>query len=212
MARFPTDRHAAAWAGRLPRPEHQRAQATEGPLPQGQSLAARCSGRNGLGRLALPRHLPRRALSSPPPRGKKRAIVAVSHTILVIIYHLLKDGTEYQDLGPDYALKRNADRVRRRSIQQLEALGYKVDLRSVKDLTVTIRPVPVILLTGYAYLRACPERSEGMTVLAVCADGNFRAGVAGRCFAKRRCRSLRYCANLARRPPGRGRACGQVGG
>ena len=61
-------------------------------------------------------------------RGAKRALVAVAHRILVIIYHLLKDGTLYQDLGPDYSDRRDQEAVVRRSIRRLEACGYKVVL------------------------------------------------------------------------------------
>lgn len=61
-------------------------------------------------------------------RGAKRALVAVAHQILVIIYHLLKDGTLYQDLGPDYSDPRGKEAVVRRSVRRLEACGYKVIL------------------------------------------------------------------------------------
>jgi len=60
--------------------------------------------------------------------GGNRAAVAVAHTILVIIYHMLKERTAYQDLGADYFDKLNHDAVARRAIKRLEALGYKVTL------------------------------------------------------------------------------------
>ena len=63
-------------------------------------------------------------------RGKRRAIVAVGRSILVIIWHLLSDPTvRYQDLGPGfYDTRINAERRKRNHIRQLEALGYKVTL------------------------------------------------------------------------------------
>ena len=63
-------------------------------------------------------------------RGNKRAIVAVGRSILVIVWHLLSDGTaHFEDLGPGfYDTRAGTDRTRRNHIRQLEALGYKVTL------------------------------------------------------------------------------------
>ena len=61
-------------------------------------------------------------------RGKKRALVAVGHTLLVIIYHVLKHGVEYQDLGPDYFDKLEPERLRRYLVKRLQGLGYDVTL------------------------------------------------------------------------------------
>ncbi len=64
-------------------------------------------------------------------RGKKRAAVAVGHSILVIAYHLLTEGTVYQDLGPHYFDERARQATERRLVHRLEALGYKVALEPV---------------------------------------------------------------------------------
>jgi transposase len=61
-------------------------------------------------------------------RGKKKAVVAVGHTILIIAYHLLADSTDYQDLGPHYFDDRDEQHVTRRLVNRLEALGYSVQL------------------------------------------------------------------------------------
>ena len=63
-------------------------------------------------------------------RGKKRAIVAVGRSILVIIWHLLAQrDTKYADLGPDHFAKHiNPAAKKRNHIRQLEALGYNVTL------------------------------------------------------------------------------------
>lgn len=55
-------------------------------------------------------------------RGKKRALVAVSHTQLVIAYHLLKSGTEYRELGSDYFDRLDAERATRKLVHRLEQL------------------------------------------------------------------------------------------
>jgi transposase len=61
-------------------------------------------------------------------RGKKRALVAVGHTLLVVIYHMLKTDKEYQELGPDYFAKLEPERLRRHLVRRLQALGYDVTL------------------------------------------------------------------------------------
>ena len=78
---------------------------------------------------AQERHLSPRPV--PPHQSAarpKKAIVAVAASILTAIYHMLKDGTRYQDLGPDYFDKRNSLRATRRLIKRLEALGHRVIL------------------------------------------------------------------------------------
>ena len=65
-------------------------------------------------------------------RGKKKAVVAVAHSMLVIAYHLLRDGVDYCDLGPDFFLKRNREAIQRRCVGQLQRLGYEVRLTAQK--------------------------------------------------------------------------------
>jgi transposase len=63
--------------------------------------------------------------------GKKKAAIAVGHSILVIAWHLLADDCDYQDLGGDYVVRRDTDRARQRAVAQLQALGYRVVLEPV---------------------------------------------------------------------------------
>src|SRR5439155_8856547 len=58
-------------------------------------------------------------------RGKKRAVVAVGHAILVAIYHMLKGPIPYADLGADYLDRINPERVTRYYLKKLEGLGLK---------------------------------------------------------------------------------------
>jgi len=67
-------------------------------------------------------------------RGKKRAIVAVAHSILVTIYSMLKNNTVYQDLGEHFLDFINRRQVIRRAISRIERLGYKVTLEEVTAL------------------------------------------------------------------------------
>src|SRR6266849_6052199 len=63
-------------------------------------------------------------------RGKKRAILAVAHSLLITIYTMLKNRQTYQDLGSDYFDKNNADGLKRYCLRKLEALGHKVTLET----------------------------------------------------------------------------------
>ena len=60
--------------------------------------------------------------------GKKKAAVAVSHSILAIAWHLLANESDFQDLGGDYFVARDLQRARQRAVSQLESLGYRVVL------------------------------------------------------------------------------------
>jgi transposase len=61
-------------------------------------------------------------------RGKKRAILAVAHSILVTIHAMLKNQQSFQDLGADYFDKKNEDGLKRYCLRKLESLGLKVTL------------------------------------------------------------------------------------
>ena len=61
-------------------------------------------------------------------RGDKKAIVAVAHSLLVIAYHVLRDGQSYCEVGGDYFERLNADRLTRYHTKRLTALGYAVTL------------------------------------------------------------------------------------
>ena len=60
--------------------------------------------------------------------GSKKAIVALAHRILVIIYHLLKEEQSYRELGPGHADEQAAESSKRWAIRRLEQLGFAVSL------------------------------------------------------------------------------------
>jgi transposase len=61
-------------------------------------------------------------------RGGKKAIVAVAHTLLVIVYHVLVEDTDYQELGGNYFDERDRQAVQKQLVRRLEQLGYDVTL------------------------------------------------------------------------------------
>lgn len=64
--------------------------------------------------------------------GHKKAIVALAHRILVIIYHLLKEQQSYRELGPRHAEEQANEASQRWAIRRLEQLGYQVTLQSAE--------------------------------------------------------------------------------
>ena len=67
-----------------------------------------------------------------PRRGKQRALLALGHSLLVIIYHGLKDHKEYKDLGPNYFDRLEPERMRRYLVKRLQRLGYDMTLSPTK--------------------------------------------------------------------------------
>ena len=63
--------------------------------------------------------------------GRKKAAMAVAHKLLVIIYHLLRDGTFYDDSLYDRQEAREEERRKKRAVAALESLGYTVTLSAV---------------------------------------------------------------------------------
>ena len=132
MSRFPTDKHLASWARLCPGNNESAGKRRSGWTGHGNPWlrttmveAAWAASRSPDGYYgALYRHLAVR-------RGKKRAIVAVAHALLVAVYHMLKDGTAHEDLGPDHFDRLNRDALVRRSVRRLERLGYEVSIKQV---------------------------------------------------------------------------------
>jgi transposase len=60
--------------------------------------------------------------------GKKKAIVAVAASILTVVYHMIREGTEYRDLGGTYFDRRDRSQAARRLVSRLQSLGFNVQL------------------------------------------------------------------------------------
>jgi transposase len=129
MSRFPTPGHLASWAGMCPGNDESAGKRRSGKTRKGSLWlrsalieAARAAGRSKGTYLAAQYH--RLAAR----RGTKRAAVAVGHTILLIVHHLLSEGDVYHDLGERYFDERDRHALERRMIARLEGLGYTVSL------------------------------------------------------------------------------------
>jgi transposase len=129
MKQFPTAQHLASWACICPGNHESAGKRMSGKTRRGnrwlRAMLVECAwaaARTKKTYLAAQwARLARR-------RGGKKATVAVAHTILVVAYHLLRDGTFYKDLGPDHFDRVDQDRLTRYHLRRLEALGHKVTL------------------------------------------------------------------------------------
>jgi len=133
MDRFPDEAHLCSWVGLCPEASisaNKRLSTKTGKGNRGprqalieEALAAARSKGTFLG--AYYQRLHKRM-------GHKKAIVALAHRILVIIYHLLKEQQSYRELGPAHVDQKAAEVAKRRALRTLEQLGYDITLQSAE--------------------------------------------------------------------------------
>jgi len=131
MSRFPTAAHLASWARFTPRVKQSAGRKKgSGTTGHGNRYLARALGEAAVAAGKTNTFLGERYRRIARRKGKKRAIVAVGRSILIIIWHLLSNPeARFVDLGPDfYDTRIGPERKKRNHIRQLEALGYKVTL------------------------------------------------------------------------------------
>lgn len=129
MSRFPTAAHISSWAGLCP--------------GNNESAGKRRSGKTRKGDKILKSTLVECAQSAAKrknsfyyaqyqriaiKRGKKRATVAVAHSILIAIYHMIKEDKEFTDLGADFYNKFNTEKKANAYVKKLKELGYDVQI------------------------------------------------------------------------------------
>ncbi len=129
MEQFPSAGRLASWAGMCPGNNESAGKRRSGHTTKGNRWLKRilvqaawaASHTKGTYLAAQYRRLAKR-------RGCKRALVALGHTLLIIIYHVLKRGTTYAELGPDFLDRLEPERLTRQLVKRLQALGHKVTL------------------------------------------------------------------------------------
>jgi len=130
MEQFPTAGHLCSWVGLCPGNNESAGKRKSGRTTKGnQWLRATLVQVAWAASHAKDTYLAAQYRRLAGRRGKKRALVAVAHTILVILYHLLKkpDAT-YRDLGPAYLDQLQSKQLTNHLVRRLERLGHKVTL------------------------------------------------------------------------------------
>jgi transposase len=130
MSRFPSHAHLISWAGLCPRNDESAGKRRSNRLRKGapwlkttvvQCACAAVKKKNSYVQAFYHRIKAR--------RGPTKAIMAVAASLLTAIYHMLKDGTMYQDLGPQHFDRHSADRQKTRLLKRLADLGYAVEIK-----------------------------------------------------------------------------------
>ena len=133
MSRFPSDAHISSWAGVCPGNNESAKKKYSGKTRKGNKLL-----RSTLVVCAHSAIKNKKSYFSAQyqricaHRGKKRAIVAVAHSMLVAIYHILKDGTTFQDLGAGYFNQFNRERKINSYLKKLRELGWEASATAVQ--------------------------------------------------------------------------------
>ena len=130
MGQFPSAKHLASWVGICPGNHESAGKRLSGKTRKGNPYARRLL----IQAAHAAAHSKNTYLAAQyrriaAHRGPKRAAVAVGHSILVIVYHLLRDRGTYQDLGGNYFDEHDQQMVQKHLVRRLERLGYQVDLQ-----------------------------------------------------------------------------------
>ncbi|HEX6513469.1 MAG TPA: IS110 family transposase [Chloroflexota bacterium] len=131
VRRFVTAGHLASWAGVCPGQDESAGKHRSGKTRKGNRWLRAALVEAAHSAIRTKTYLGAQFRRLASRRGPKKAIVAVAHSILTIIYHLLLDGHAYDDLGDSYFDQRHQQHVTHRLTQRLERLGYHVTLEPI---------------------------------------------------------------------------------
>ena len=129
LSRWPTASHFTSWAGACPGNKASGGKRQRARVRRGNPWIKRCATEAALAASRTKySYLGARYQHLKARRGHKRAIVALAHELLIIVYYLLTRDRDYEDLGLRYIEERDRQATERRATRQLERLGYRVHL------------------------------------------------------------------------------------
>jgi transposase len=132
MTRFASDAHLSSWAGMCPGNNESAGKRKSGKTRKGsRSLRTALVQAAWAATHTKATYLAAQYRRLVKRKGRKKALVAVGHSILVIIYHVLQHQRSYQELGGDYFEKQQRESHCHRLVKQLESLGMKVTLEEL---------------------------------------------------------------------------------
>lgn len=126
MSRFPTSGHLCAWAGIAPGNHQSGGKRLSGRIRDGNRALRSALVQAAWAAVRTKTYLSAQYRRLAGRRGKKRALIAVAHSILKIAYCLIERGQDYQDLGENYFDQRRPDTMVRHLTNRLAQLGYEV--------------------------------------------------------------------------------------
>lgn len=134
MNQFPNQDHLSSWAGVCPgnnesAGKRKSAKTTKGSHWLRATLGEISWAASHTKNTYLSAHYKRIARR----RGRKKAIVALGHTMLVIIYHMIKNRLPYNELGKEYFNKMDKEKIIKSMVKRIEKIGYKVELSKVEQ-------------------------------------------------------------------------------
>jgi transposase len=130
MERFPSEMHLSSWAGMSPGNNESAGKKKPGSTTYGNKcLKTMLTEFAWVASKTKDTYLRSKYHSLVGRRGKKKALVALGHKILIMCYHILKYRHPYKELGGDYLDNRRKDKITRSYIKRLNHLGYEVTLK-----------------------------------------------------------------------------------
>jgi transposase len=132
MSRFPSAAHLRSWICACPRNDESAGKRRSNRLRKGGTWAKTTLVQCAWGAVKKKgSYLQALFYRIRARRGPQKAIMAVVAAILTAIYHMLKNGTMYHDLGPNHFDRHSADKKKRRLVKGLADLGYAVELKPI---------------------------------------------------------------------------------
>ena len=127
MGRLRTAAHLASWAGVCPGSHESGGVRKSGTRRNGDKALGAALGNAAMGAACTKNgYLRERYYRLAARRGEQRAIVAIEHSLLTAIWHLLTSNVDYHELGPDHLTRREPGHVMRRITEQANTLGFTV--------------------------------------------------------------------------------------